>query len=390
MKRTVSVFISAVLLFTLCSFSCSADNAPRPEVDPEKAASFGLANVVWTDEPQTLGEFERNFMLSFLANDWDYLTDLNIDLSKIEWSGDLNSLVIPYASLFGYFMNQNRFFAICIDGKYYIATAGIEPTLSKEEISEQIDTVYQTAKAIANELRESAKITDDMTEAEKCKVYYDYLFSLSIKPSSAVGNIDYHSRDDNYRTIYMKYDSAYAALVDRIADCGGRAAAYSLLLNLDGIASYGIQGQMKGTDTFHILNYIILDGEEYFSDYGNALGIEKIDSSTMINKFEASPDSLAIDRRLCGLADDEDITDYFIVHEFRETAADVFIPCSVKESFQSEDTMYRVSYGVEGNCTFFNDIPVDALKQQVIEFGLSKQIIAEHNIPPVIRVEVAS
>ena len=229
-----------------------------------------------------------------------------------------------------------------------------------------------------------------MTENEKCKVYYDYLSALAIKPSNAVGNIDYHSRDDSYRTIFMKYDSAYGALVDKVADCSGRAAAYSLLLNLEGIASYGVQGQMKSADTFHILNYIILDGEEYFSDYGNALGIEKIDSSTMTNIFEASPKSLAMDRRLCGLADDEDIIDYFIVHEFRETADDVFIPCSVKESYQSEDTMYRVSYGVEGNCTFFNDIPVDALKQQVIEFGLSKHIIAEHNIPPVIRVEVAS
>ncbi len=143
-------------------------------------AAFGLSNVVWTDEAQTLGEYKNNFLLSFLANDWDFLTDSDIDLSKVEWSGDLNSLVIPYASLLGYFMNQNRFFAVCIDGKYYIATAGIKPALSKEEISEQIDNVFQTAKTIVSELYDSGKIADGMTEAES----YFYLLLTRINRKS--------------------------------------------------------------------------------------------------------------------------------------------------------------------------------------------------------------
>ena len=77
----------------------------------------------------------------------------------------------------------------------------------------------------------------------------------------------------------VEFDSAYACLVNKKAACVGRAAAFNLLMHLEGISAQGVGGRIKGTNSGHVLNRVILDGETYYCDWGNGKPLAKnIDS----------------------------------------------------------------------------------------------------------------
>lgn len=95
-----------------------------------------------------------------------------------------------------------------------------------------------------------------------------------------------------------EYDSAYAALIDRKADCVGKAAAFNLLLNTEGIAAKGVTGSFHGTESGHTLSRVVLDGEEYFSDWGNHRQLGTQETYETTHGFWFEPKSLEIARAM--------------------------------------------------------------------------------------------
>ena len=315
MKRCIALIFALVMLFVMAG--CASSSAPAPtsapeqaeekaepeptpeepepvaeepaiQLDAEVAAAFGLADRSWISRPETYGDYMNNFLISFCAGEWEYYTDPSgPEPSAVAYKLDMKPTCIIYNALLGAFANQNDFYVAPMDGRYYVVTQGIEPRLDKDTLMAQQQQVLEKARSLREGLIQSGKITDDMSEQEKCGVYYDLLNSWNVQPSNA-SNVYYKSTDPALRTIFMDYDTAYACLVNRVADCGGRSAGMNLLLNLEGIRAFGISGHIKNTDSGHILTYVILDGKEYYSDFGNRMGTNLVkDYQAPTAQFEA-------------------------------------------------------------------------------------------------------
>ena len=93
-----------------------------------------------------------------------------------------------------------------------------EASLNTNTIYRQQVSALETAKDIKESLYAEGKITASMSEKEIAKIYYDYLAKLGVKP----GNID--AANPGGKTV--EFDSTYATLVNKTADCVGRAAAF--------------------------------------------------------------------------------------------------------------------------------------------------------------------
>ena len=264
----------------------------------KKMAAFGLSGLEWTDDPQTNEEFFHNFLLAFLAGEWDYLVDSD-DISPLKKLHMKKDFAIEYNALLGAFTNQNRFFALPNTGVNLVGTAGVTPAYSREELMAQQQAVYEAACALHDRLWEDGSLHEGMTEKEICRVYFDCLVSYHIPGSNTALGLDHYSPDPEYRTQFMIYDCAYGALIGRIADCGGKAACMNLLMGLEGIRAYGLRGTLLGPNSGHIVSYIILDGEEYAADYASSIhGLYPLDSQEITSAFVPDPASLSTVRAI--------------------------------------------------------------------------------------------
>lgn len=225
---------------------------------PSMAKAFGMDGKSKIKNPRNFHDDEFNSALSFLQGDWDYTTD-----SKFNWGSHSKIVPVTYCAIVGTFINQN-IDTVRSNGKYCILLKeGIIPKYSKEELMKQQNETYNAAVAIYNKMHQG-KITAGMSQYEIAKTYMDYCNTLGVRPSNMV--VPHKTRQED--TIYMQYDSAWAGLVNHVADCGGRAAMMSVLLNLERIKTYGLCGMISGiTTSGHIVNYTILDGKEYILDW---------------------------------------------------------------------------------------------------------------------------
>jgi len=62
---------------------------------------------------------------------------------------------------------------------------------------------------------------------------------------------------------------------------------------LKGISAQGVAGSIKGTGSGHVLSRVILDGEEYFCDWGSA---NRCISKDISGWFEFEEESLSLAR----------------------------------------------------------------------------------------------
>ncbi len=106
------------------------------------------------------------------------------------------------------------------------------------------------AKAFVDEL-----IQDGMTEPERVEVLYTYL------TENGVYDQLYYADREN-----MPYESqtAYGALHNHMAICGGYAQAYQLLLQKAGVTCYTVSGSM-GNES-HMWCIAQIDGEWHYFD----------------------------------------------------------------------------------------------------------------------------
>lgn len=295
MRRLIVFLLVLTLVSSLAPGISYATEGSHPEVDPEVMAAFGLVGRQWIEDPKEPDDYWNNFMLSFAAGDWEFVTDPADLPTSSSWFGNVADVATTHNSLLGVFQNQ-PFYVIYSEGKYYINTLGVKPQFSEDDLLAQQNEVFLAAKAIHDEFWTSWKIRDEMTEAERFQVYYNYLSSLYMPSSSTVRSINYTSTDLQYRTVYMDFDSAYGALINHVADCGGKSAIANLLAHLEGIQAFGLFGQIKGIETGHILSLLRLDGDLYISDFGNRRGTNLFDPLSVSDWFTYDSRSFAMAR----------------------------------------------------------------------------------------------
>ena len=88
----------------------------------------------------------------------------------------------------------------------------------------------------------------------------------------------------------MPYDDAYSSLISKVADCGGRAAGFNQLMNIEGINSVGLG--VRG----HIASLMIVDGKELANDWGNRHMLLPL--SDFNKYFAEDTQSLAMSRKV--------------------------------------------------------------------------------------------
>lgn len=129
---------------------------------------------------------------------------------------------------------------------------------SMEECVSYIHKIKEKADEILNKI-----IKEDMTETEKFTAIYNYI----------TNNIIY---DDRYysapETLPYESRTAYGALYDQLAVCGGFAWAVNLLTNELGIPCYNVSGVALGGD--HIWNIIKYQDDFYYFDPTLDKGLE--------------------------------------------------------------------------------------------------------------------
>ena len=230
------------------------------------APYWGLpANIRWISEPKTEADLDNNILYSFLFGNYS-LNFSNIGTTEEADAPTLintmrtriKALSITYPELAGVFSNT---FIGCGANPDGVFIDFPQSSLSIEEIYVQQIGALGAAQAIQNELHERGKITNDMTQKHIAQVYYDHLRGMNV---SVGGGPEAAKLGKS-----VEFDSPYACLVLKKADCVGRAAAFNLLMHLEGISAQGVGGSIKGTNSGHVLNRVILDGETYYCDWGN-------------------------------------------------------------------------------------------------------------------------
>ena len=235
----------------------------HPSVHPnaQYAAYFGISpNIKWVENPKTRDEIINNILWNALNGDFDVSFIGNTPYCE---SADVFKIIRAvsqvYPEIRGAYLNVIRGGSM---GSNFRLDYDENPLpLSDKDVHNQNLAALAKAKAISQKLHENGKITDDMSQLDIVKVYYDYLDNY-IGDCSRDESVEGTARD-------MFYDSAYACLVNRDAACGGRAAGFNLLMHVEGISAQGVSGQIIGTNSGHIISRVVADGKEYFVDWGN-------------------------------------------------------------------------------------------------------------------------
>lgn len=184
---------------------------------------------------------------------------------------DLKEICNRYPELMGFYSNSNYRCDVVqnSEGQWVMTLVVPDPSLTPEKLFKQQREALDAALALRDKLH-TRKIKAGMSQKQIVQVYYSELSKLRVRPSS-------EGPDAKNRQVYMQYDSAYATLVNRKADCVGRAAAFALLMNIEGIPTQGISGRLNSVKSGHVLNMVIADGNEYVCDWGNKIPLQTVE-----------------------------------------------------------------------------------------------------------------
>ena len=280
---------AAFLAGILCSFfeQVTPDETQEPEKTEEekllslRAKCWGLPeNIAWIENPQSETDIENNILFCFLKGEYAFRFE-NLTWKQMDWlqgqiqpksgSSYIKKLACSYPELAGALANiwpgcgigpnvSNDKYFLFIDFPVWENTE-----ISTKLLYQQQLEALNVALAISKELHEKRIIHDGMTQMQIAGVYYNYLCELGVKVGNGAEVVK------TGKTALL--DSAWACLVNKTADCVGRAAGFNLLMHIEGISAQGVRGSFQGTNSGHVLSRVILDGEEYFCDWGNNLGI---------------------------------------------------------------------------------------------------------------------
>ncbi len=219
-------------------------------------------NLRWHEYPMTEEDHIDNVCYCIATGNFAWTNSINGSLP-------LQNISTIKVEIAGHMLNQQHEFCL-VDGRYYIALKpGVESPLSPQDISTQIVEAYNVAKEIHDDLHLSGKIAAEMNQKQIAEVYSEYMQKYGAKtPEYFMG--DNFPEDYDNPSVRIKYivdDTAYGCLVNKSGACGSKAAAYNLLMNIEGIYTIGIHTEG------HIVSYLFLDGKEYMCDWGNRWGL---------------------------------------------------------------------------------------------------------------------
>jgi len=254
----------------------------------ETAPYWGLpSDIKWIANCQTMEEMDNNILYSFLFGNYSlnftqhpFMNQTALEARRF-LRESVNNLSTTYSALMGAYTNHRPGCGITEKNVLFIDFP--KSSLSTETVYTQQLEALDKALEIKEALHQSGKIKPNMSEKQIAQVYYDYLSSMRVERG---GGSEAASEGRS-----AEYDTAYACLINKKADCVGKAAAFELLVHLEGISAHGVGGQMKNGGG-HRISRVVLDGKEYFCDWGNKKGITQDVSSW----FEFDEESLAAAR----------------------------------------------------------------------------------------------
>lgn len=182
-----------------------------------------LMNIYYTILNSGMKEFTF-----YCSNEYkDCLSDIN-DLSDNQ---TLLSSINNYVPVYNTFKNIDTHFDTL--GKVIVKVNPIYTEEQQKEINQVIDQVIAT------------KTTDVMTKEEKIKAIHDYI----------INETKYDKKRADNKVKEYQSDTAYGALIEHRAICGGYSDAMKLFLERLGIESYKISSEN------HIWNLVRLDNQ---------------------------------------------------------------------------------------------------------------------------------
>jgi len=260
------------------------------------AKYYGLdESISWIAEPKTTDEFFNNVYCCFLTGDYSlYNIIIKKEADAKRFTESLIDILPTMASdnpqLMGAFGNGRRSagFYDTRDGNYFRANMDLKiqnAALTNDEIYRQQEEAKEAAYAISKQLHDSGKIKAGMTQKEVAQVYYDYLLNLGVK----AGDVGFGAKNPGEN---MKYDTVYSCLVQKSSNCLGRAAAYNVLMHIEGISAQAVRCHaIKAEEgNNHVMTRVVLDGVEYVCDWGNKLPIQSVERAS--SKYEFFEESL--------------------------------------------------------------------------------------------------
>ncbi len=280
---------AAFLAGILCSLfeQVTPDETQKPEKTEEekllslRAKCWGLPeNIAWIENPKDETDIENNILFCFLKGEYAFRFEnltreqsarLQNQICPDYGSGYIKKLACSYPELAGALANIR---AGCGRGPnpnndkcyLFIDFPQLENTeITDESLYKQQLEALDAALAISKELHEKRIIRDGMTQMQIAGVYYNYLCELGVEVGNGAEVVG------TGKTALL--DSAWACLVNNTADCVGRAAGFNLLMHIEGISAQGVRGRFTESNSGHVLSRVILDGKEYFCDWGNHMGI---------------------------------------------------------------------------------------------------------------------
>ena len=247
-------------VFTKAAYDAAVKNVP------DYAGLITAYSLKWHENPVKNDDHIDNICYCLATGNFEWTNNSAGGLQI----PDISEIKVEIA---GHMLNQKHI--MCFrQGKYYIALAEtVVSPITPQKISNQIIEAYKAAKNINTELHANGKIKASMTQKQIAEVYSSYLQSYGARvPENFKGsNFPDNYDDPAVRINFTEFDTAYGCLVNKLGNCGSRAAAYNLLMNMENIKTVGLH--VEG----HIVSYLYLDGEEYFCDWGNGIGLFTVD-----------------------------------------------------------------------------------------------------------------
>ena len=248
---------------TLCGYYV------RPALHPNAAYAkyFGIdPNIKWVENPKTRDELINNILWNALDGNFNFEyiknTSYAYNVTEDQMIATFDGVIEAYPEILGSYLNVVKIRNCRKNSIEYEIRYDCYPLpLSHEDVHNQNLAALAKAQAISKKLHDNGTITDDMSQMDIVKVYYDYLDDYI--NDCTRGDWCEGTAGDMY------YDSAYACLVNKDAACGGKAAGFNLLMHVEGISAQGVSGQIIGTGSGHILSRVVADDKEYFVDWGN-------------------------------------------------------------------------------------------------------------------------
>ncbi len=250
------------------------------------AESCGLPKAVSKIAyPKTESDYTINFLYEMLHGNYT---------PTVIGSGEAQNFApLLLSSLCGALANQGDFLKLSSGNGKWSLSAGKNILFTNDEIFRRNSEAYKAAVDIATDMWNNEQITADMSDLQKAQSCYNKFRTLGV-------TIAARQADDFYS---IQYDDAYAALISKNCSYLGHSAGFVMLLRVVGIKALslpcriiksGSETELAGT---HSMQYLLLDGEEYFSDIYFGYGIGR--PEYMYNngrQYEA--DKLAIARRV--------------------------------------------------------------------------------------------